>query len=69
MNLVTQTLEWEGNLYVIKRVLKETDIHEKNVILFKEHIATETVLKRNGFYFFVNKIEDVQIELVETNNP
>jgi hypothetical protein len=63
-----QILEWEGNLYVIKRVLKEIDIHEKNVIPFKEHIAAETVLKKNGFYFFVDKIQDISDELVEPNN-
>ena len=69
MNLITQTLEWENNLYVIKRMIKEVDIHEKKVIPYKEYIAAETVLKRNGFYFFVDKIEDAQIELAEINNP
>ena len=65
----TQVLEWSGSLYTIKRILKEIDIHEKMVIPFKEHIAAETVLKRNGHYFFVDKVEDVKIELVQTINP
>lgn len=63
-----QILEWENNLYIIKRVLKETDIHEKNVIPYKEHIVAETVLKKNGFYFFVDKVQDISDELVEPNN-
>jgi hypothetical protein len=63
-----QTLEWNGDSYIIKRILKETDIHEKMVMSFKEHIAAETILKRNGHYFFVDKVEDVEIELVQTIN-
>jgi len=63
-----QTLEWNGDSYIIKRILKETDIHEKMVMSFKEHITAETILKRNGHYFFVDKVEDVEIELVQTIN-
>lgn len=65
----TQVLEWSGSLYIVKRMLKEADIHEKMVIPFKEYIAAETVLKRNSHYFFVDKVEDVEIELVQTINP
>ena len=44
MNLITQTLEWENNLYVIKRMIKEVDIHEKKVIPYKEYIAAVSTM-------------------------
>ena len=56
-----QVINWENNLYIIKRTLKETSIKEEFVQEYKEFIYADTVLKKNGMYYFVVKIEEAQL--------
>jgi hypothetical protein len=56
-----QVVDWDGNLYIIKRTLKETSIKEEFVQEYKEYICADTVLKKNGMYYFVIKIEEAQL--------
>jgi hypothetical protein len=56
-----QVIDWNGELYSIKRVIKETSIKEVFVQEYKEYINADTVLKRNGMYYFVEKIPEAQI--------
>jgi hypothetical protein len=56
-----QVIDWNGELYSIKRVIKETSIKEVFVQEYKEYINSDTVLKRNGMYYFVEKIPEAQI--------
>jgi hypothetical protein len=59
--IVKHTLEWNGELYVIKRTLKESSIDEKFTQEYKEYIGADTVLKKNGVYYFIEKIDEAQI--------
>ena len=60
-NLVKQIVNFQDNLYIIKRVLRETNIKEEFVQEYKEWIGCNTVLKKDGVYYFANKIDEVQI--------
>jgi hypothetical protein len=60
-NLVKQVLNFQDNLYIVERIIKEEDIKEKHVQEYKEYIHTDIVLKKNGIYYFVNKIQDAEI--------
>jgi len=59
--LTTQIINWEDSLYIIKRILKETSIKEKFVQEYKDYICADTVLKKNGMYYFIEKIIELQI--------
>jgi len=60
-NIVKQVLNFQDNLYIVERIIKEEDIKEKHVQEYKEYIYTDSVLKKNGIYYFVNKIQDAEI--------
>jgi hypothetical protein len=59
-NLVKQIVNFQDSLYIIKRVLRETNIKEEFVQEYKEWIGCDTVLKKDGMYYFANKINEVQ---------
>ena len=59
-NIVKEVINWEDSLYVVKRILKESSIKEKFVHSYKEDIKADGVLRKNGHYFFVEKIIEVQ---------
>jgi hypothetical protein len=59
--IVKHTLEWNGDLYSIKRTLKETSIKEDCTQEYKEYLGADTVLKKNGVYYFIEKIDEAQI--------
>ena len=56
-----QVVNWDGNLYIIKRTLKETSIKEEFVQEYKEYIGADTVLKKNEIYYFAQKVEEAQL--------
>jgi len=59
--ITKQVVDWNGDLYIIKRVIKETSIREELVQEYKEFIYADVVLKRNGMYYFVVKIDEAQL--------
>jgi len=59
-NLVKQIVNFQDSLYIIKRVLRETNIKEEFVQEYKEWIGCDTVLRKDGIYYFANKINEVQ---------
>jgi len=61
-NLVRPVVDFQGTLYIIKRTIKEATIPEENVQGYKEFLGCDSVLKKEGLYYFVNKIEEAQIE-------
>ena len=65
-NLVKQVIDFQGTLYIIKRTIKETRIKEEFVQEYKEFLGADAVLKKDGIYYFVNKIEEAQIIEEET---
>ena len=56
-----QVVDWNGSLYIIKRTIKETSIKEEFVQEYKEYICADTVLKKDGMYYFAQKIEEAQL--------
>ena len=56
-----QVVDWNGSLYIIKRTIKETSIKEEFVQEYKDYICADTVLKKNGMYYFAQKIEEAQL--------
>jgi len=59
-NIVKQIINWEDSLYIIKKIIKESSIKEEFIHSYKEDIKADNVLRKNGHYFFVEKITDVQ---------
>ena len=60
-SLIKPVVDFQGTLYIIKRIIKEITIPEENVQRYKEFLGCDTVLKKDGIYYFVNKIEEVKI--------
>lgn len=60
-NLVRPVVDFQGILYIIKRVIKEATIPEENVQKYKEFLGCDTVLRKDGIYYFVDKIEEAEI--------
>ena len=56
-----QVVDWDGNLYIIKRILKESTIPEDVVQEYKDYIGADIVLKKNGMYYFSQKIDEAQL--------
>ena len=59
-NIIKQIINWEDSLYIIKKIIKESSIKEEFIHSYKEDIKADGVLRKNGHYFFVEKIIDVQ---------
>ena len=58
-----QVLNFNDTLYIIKRMIPEKYLTDKdNINHYKEYLHADTVLRKNGFLFFVEKIEEVEIE-------
>ena len=60
-NLVRPVVDFQGTLYIIKRTIKEVTISEENVQEYKKFLGCDSVLKKEGMYYFVNKIEEAEI--------
>lgn len=64
--IAKQIVDWNGDLYSVKRALKESSIKEEFTQEYKEYLGADVVLKKNGMYYFVEKINEAQI--VEEDN-
>ena len=61
-NLNRQVIDFQGTLYILKRTVKEEYIDSQFVQEYREWIGCDTVLKKDNLYYFVNKIEEAQID-------
>jgi hypothetical protein len=61
-NLIKPVVDFQGTLYIIKRVIKEITINPEFVQEYKTYIGADAVLKKDGIYYFVNKIEEAKTE-------
>ncbi len=59
--IAKQIVDWNGELYSVKRALKESSIKEEFTQEYKEYLGADVVLKKNGMYYFVEKIDEAQI--------
>lgn len=57
-------INYSGSLYIIKRTIKE----ELKPIIddWREHLQADMVLKKEGLFYFLQKVEEAQI--VEEDN-
>jgi hypothetical protein len=60
-NIVKQVFNFNDTLYILKRSFKETNMPEDMVQGYKKYIGADTVLKKDGMYYFVNRIDEAQI--------
>ena len=56
-----QFVEWGGTLYWIKRQIKEESINPDLIHEYKEYIHTDNVLKKNGYLFYVVKVDEAEL--------
>jgi len=54
-----QIIVWQDNLYVVKRRILEH--HQPIIDAWKETLDCETVLRRDGYLWFCNRISDAEI--------
>lgn len=54
-----QFLTFNNNLYIVKRLLKESD----NPIIetWKEHLRADTVLRKDGILYFLELVPEAEI--------
>ena len=57
-------IDYNQGLYILKRVIKESS----HPILddWKEHLSVDTVLKKDGLLYFLQKVDEAQI--IEEND-
>jgi hypothetical protein len=60
-SIVKQVINWNGDLYIIKRSLKEGRLPEDLIQEFKEFVLADTVVKKDGILHFIQKIDEAQI--------
>jgi hypothetical protein len=60
-NITTPVLNFNDTLYILKRTIKESTIPEDQVQNYKNYLGCDTVLKKDGIYYFANKIEEAQL--------
>lgn len=57
-----QFLNFNNNLYLIRKLLKEED--GPIIDTWKEHLGADTVLKKDGILYFLELVPDLEIEEV-----
>ena len=61
-NLTKQVINFQDTLYIVKRIIKEESINNKDLVQdFKEWVGADTVLKKDNLFYFVNKVEEAKI--------
>lgn len=54
-----QFITFQDNLYLLKRVIKE-DLNP-NTDVWKEHLRADLVLRKDGMFYFVELVPDLEI--------
>jgi hypothetical protein len=60
-SIVKQVINWNGDLYIIKRSLKEDRLPENLIQEFREFVVADAVVKKDGILHFIQKIDEAQI--------
>lgn len=60
-NITTPVLNFNDTLYILKRTIKESTIPEDQVQSYKNYLGCDVVLKKDGIYYFANRIDEAQI--------
>lgn len=59
-NICKQVLKVNDDLFVVKRIIKETE--KLDVEILKQYFNCDTVLRKEGLLYFTNKIENLEYE-------
>lgn len=59
--IVKQVINWNGDLYIIKRSIKESRLPEDLIQEYKEFVLADTVVRKDGVLHFIQKIDEAQI--------
>jgi hypothetical protein len=59
--ITKQFVEWDGSLYWVKRQIKEESIQSDLIHEYKEYIGADTILKKNGYLFYVFKVDEAEV--------
>ena len=60
-SIVKQIINWNGDLYIIKRSLKEDRLPENLIQEFREFVLADAVVRKDGILHFIQKIDEAQI--------
>ena len=60
-SIVKQVINWNGDLYIIKRSLKEDRLPEDLIQEYKEFVLADAIVKKDGILHFIQKIDEAQI--------
>jgi hypothetical protein len=52
-------INFQDRLFLIKRIIKEE--HQPNVEVWKDHLMADTVLKKDGLFYFLETVPDLEI--------
>ena len=52
-------VKFQDRLFLIKRIIKEE--HQPNIEVWKEHLMADTVLKKDGLFYFLETVPDLEI--------
>lgn len=52
-------VHFNDSMFYVKRIISEQ--HEPNLEVWREHLYCDTVLKKEGKYYFCQKIQDVEV--------
>lgn len=52
-------INFQGRLFLIKRIIKEE--LNPNIEVWKEHLRADIVLKKEGLFYFLETVPDLEI--------
>lgn len=52
-------INFQDKLYIVKRIIKEE--LNPNIDVWKEHLRADLVLKKEGMFYFVESVPDLEI--------
>lgn len=54
-----QVVQWEDTLWVVKRKIPES--YNIDISGYKAYLGADKVARKNGYYFFLEEIKEVEI--------
>lgn len=57
-----QFLNFNNSLYIVRRVLREDQ--QPNIEVWKEHLGSDTVLRKDGILYFLEQVLDLEYETI-----
>ena len=60
-------IKFGDRLFLLYRKIKETHKLSKNTELLKTYFHCDTVLKKDGIFYFCNEVQDIEFEEILEN--